>query len=127
MSYDVRALSEHARSHITLERLQLSLDQRDHDLDQAVLQALTGDLRLMQALADRGAGVLQEVSFERNMNERRRYRGSNLTSMRLFSERNSLEGRSKSRMKMALKTYSLKINDTLEAPSSQTGDFGVRS
>ena len=92
LSYGAKALSENTKSHITLERFRLHLNQRSKHLDQALLQALTGDLRLLQALSDRDQGVHQEVSFERNMNEEHRYRGTHVTSMRLFSERNIIDG-----------------------------------
>lgn len=92
LSYGAEALSENAKSRVTLERFRLSLNQRHERLDRALIQAITGDLRLMQALADRGEGVRQEVSFERNMNEQRRYRGAHLSSMRFFSERSTMEG-----------------------------------
>ena len=92
LSYGAEALSENTRSHVTLERFRISLNQRSEYLDRALIQALTGDLRLMQALADRSEGIRQEVSFERNLNERRRYRGAHLSSMRFFSERTTMEG-----------------------------------
>ena len=68
LSYGAEALSESAKSRITLERFRIDLGRRTDTLDRALFQALTGDLRLMQALADRQEGVAQEVSFERDLN-----------------------------------------------------------
>lgn len=92
LSYGAQALSDNSKSRVTLERFRLDLSQRSERLDRALIQAITGDLRLMQALADRQEGVIQEVSFDRNLNENHRYKGAHLASMRFFSESNTIEG-----------------------------------
>ena len=91
-SYGAEALTERSKSRITLERFRIDLNNRSERLDRALIQAVAGDLRLIQTLADRADGVRQEVSFERNLNEQRRYRGAHLSSMRFFSERQTTEG-----------------------------------
>ena len=63
-------------------------------MDQALKQIAGGDLRLIQALADRAnSGVTELVSFERQMEEKFKHLGAHIGGMRFFTENQDSSGR----------------------------------
>ncbi len=93
LSYGVEGVSSSASERITLQRFRMNLEHGDPAVEAAIKQAVGGDLRLAQTLADRpDSGVTGLVSFERQLNSQRRYLGAHLMSMRFFSEVNEAQG-----------------------------------
>ncbi len=82
----VRGEVEIRNDRVTVNRFRFDLSQRSEELEQAVILAAGGDVRLAQTLADRpGAGVVSLVSLEREFNARRTYLGAQLAGLRWFT------------------------------------------
>ena len=78
----------------TIHRFQIDLDQSSVEMDQALKQIVSGDARLMQALADRqNTGVTALVSLERNLRTKNSHLGAHIASLRFFTERTEREGK----------------------------------
>lgn len=74
---------------MTVARFRVSLDQADESVKQAVHQALKGDIRLAQALANRpGTGVVQELDIAKDARSESTYLGFRFLSMNFFNSRN---------------------------------------
>ncbi len=94
LSYGVEGIASGSNSRMTLSRFSFDLSDTDGDAAKALTQAVAGDVRLAQALADRqGSGVVEMVSFERTKNTSRRYLGAHVASMAFFRELRTNEGR----------------------------------
>jgi len=87
----VVAGKDHTRH--TISRFSFDLAQRDQAMEQAIVQALRGDLRLAQALAHRKApGVSQLLGLTRDVETLSSYFGVNILSLRFFSEKRDVSG-----------------------------------
>lgn len=93
LSYGIEGVAEGGEERITITRFRIRMNTPGDEVGAAVEQAVAGDLRLAQALADRPAsGVEAMVSLERTVQSRRRYAGAHLISMRFFKETQTAQG-----------------------------------
>lgn len=77
----------------TVARFAFDLSGRDKQQDQALIQALMGDLRLAQSLAQRKAsGVTQQLDLTRDARSLSSYLGLHFLSMRFFSQKKQNSG-----------------------------------
>lgn len=77
----------------TVARFAFDLGKRDEARDQALIQALRGDLRLAQALANRAdPAVTQLLDLTRDARSSSSYLGVHFLSMRFFREKKDLAG-----------------------------------
>jgi hypothetical protein len=77
----------------TVARFAFDLSGRDKQQDQALIQALMGDLRLAQALAQRkDSGVTQQLDLTRDARSLSSYLGLHFLSMRFFSQKKQNNG-----------------------------------
>jgi hypothetical protein len=94
LSYGVASVTANSEERQSIQRFRIDLNKSSRALDQAIKQATSGDLRLMQSLADRdGSGVDEVVSFEREIKEEFKHLGAHLSSMRFFSEERQRDGK----------------------------------
>ncbi len=93
LSYGVKGVASSSSERVTVQRFRVNLGSGDEAVEAAIKQVVAGDLRLAQALADRpNSGVESLVSFERQVNSKRRYLGAHVMSMKFFSDVTSAEG-----------------------------------
>jgi hypothetical protein len=77
----------------TVARFSMDLSQRTKDREQALVQAMRGDIRLAQALANRtGSGVTQLLDLTRDARSLSNYLGLHFLSMRFFREKQQNAG-----------------------------------
>ncbi|MCA9668960.1 MAG: hypothetical protein KC503_25370 [Myxococcales bacterium] len=77
----------------TVARFVFDLAQRDSKLDQALIQALRGDIRLAQALANRQApGVTQTLDLTRDARSHARYFGVHFLGMEFYRQKRDVQG-----------------------------------
>jgi len=75
------------QSRIMINRFEFDFSIMDEERAQALLQGLSGDLRLAQTLGDRpDSGVRETAGFTRDLNNRRQYAGAHIASLRFFVE-----------------------------------------
>ncbi|MBU0549938.1 hypothetical protein KKB55_19755 [Myxococcota bacterium] len=78
---------------LTVARFRFDLNHADEAVTQAIAQAMRADLRLAQALANRGApGVVQELDLSKDHRSESTYFGFRFLSMRFFSSEASHSG-----------------------------------
>ncbi len=93
LDFGIEANRSSLEERITINRFRIDLKSTDPRAEAGLKQAVGGDLRLLQALADRGdSGVEEVVSLERDLNRRKRHFGAHIASMRFFTERSESEG-----------------------------------
>jgi len=93
LDFGIEANRSALEERITINRFRIDLKSTDPRAEAALKQAVGGDLRLLQALADRAdSGVREIVSLERDLNRRKRHFGAHIASMRFFTERSESEG-----------------------------------
>ena len=93
MSYGAEAVRERANERRSIQRFKVDLNVSSVEVDAAVKQAIGGDLRLIQTLADRQtAGISELASLERALQQQRRKLGAHFASMRFYSENIEQEG-----------------------------------
>ncbi len=81
------------RSRVTVARFRLDLTRDTKDVRQALSQAMRGDVRLAQALANRpGSGVTQALDITRDARSESRYVGFRFLSMAFFARSNDTVG-----------------------------------
>ncbi len=94
LSYGIASVTRNSQERQSIQRFSIDLNQSTRDLDQAIKQVAGGDLRLIQSLADRqNTGVVEMVSFERQITERFKHLGAHLSSMRFFSDSRQRDGK----------------------------------
>lgn len=87
LGFSARAEHAASRERVTVARLRFSLDSTSPDLEQALAQALKGDVRLGQALANRGdAGVIAELDLVRTGTATTSYAGLDLLGMKFYRD-----------------------------------------
>ena len=93
LDFGIEASTNARNERITIDRFQIDLKASDPRVEAGVMQAVGGDLRLLQTLADRqGSGVIELVNLDRDMNRRQRRFGADIASMRFFTDRAETEG-----------------------------------
>ncbi len=93
LDYGVEGMTSNDDKRITLHRYEVHLNSAGPMVEKALSQAVAGDLRLVQTLADRpNSGILERVNFQRAVDHHRSYRGMNLASMRFFKDIKEYEG-----------------------------------
>jgi hypothetical protein len=82
---------DHSRH--TIARFSFNLAQQDQAMEQAIVQALKGDIRLAQALSHRKTpGVSQLLDFARDKTTLSRYFGVNILSLSFFNQKKDTKG-----------------------------------
>ena len=93
LSAGVEYSASSTKSRITIDRFKFDLSSRGEELDRALEQGISGDLRLAQTLSDRsGSGVEELISFARDLNQTRTFVGAHVSSMRFFSQETETAG-----------------------------------
>ena len=86
LDFGLDATRSSLEERITINRFRLDLKASDPRVEAGLKQAVGGDLRLLQTLADRAdSGVEELVSLERDVNRRKRHFGAHIASMRFFN------------------------------------------
>ena len=94
LSYGIASVTNSSERRNSIQRFSIDLGRAGKEMDQALKQIAGGDLRLIQALADRAnSGVTELVSFERQMEEKFKHLGAHIGGMRFFTENQDSSGR----------------------------------